>query len=81
MAHLNSVLVVTLLVLVCYSSFLDARKTLKMETQEVPSLQGALPSSETYNYPIRGTGRLIAGLSIDERVLVESHPSPGAGHH
>ena len=79
MASLNSVLVITLLVLVCYSSFLDARKILKMETQEVPSLQGTLPSSGTYH--VSGTGRLIAGLANDERVLVESNPSPGAGHY
>ena len=80
MARLNSVLVITLLVLVCYSSFLNARKILKMETLEVPSLQGTLPSCETYGYPMRGSGRLNARFASNERVLAQSTPSPGAGH-
>ncbi|KAJ1377472.1 putative transmembrane protein [Sesbania bispinosa] len=82
MARLNSVLLITsLVVLVCCSLpySLDARKILKMETQMVHSLKG-----EVVNYPIPihggGSLRLVAHLTNNERVLASSNPSPGAGH-
>lgn len=93
MARLNSgLLITTLLVLAVYSSLIssvDSRKILKMETQEVPSLQGiSLPASSEVvnNHPMYGSGigsgngRLVAHLGNNERVLVSSNPSPGAGH-
>ncbi|CAL0326504.1 unnamed protein product [Lupinus luteus] len=67
MARLNSALFITLLILACYSSFLDARIILKMEPQMAPSLKGTLPSLET--------------TTNNERILQNSTPSPGAGHH
>ncbi|CAJ2659617.1 unnamed protein product [Trifolium pratense] len=85
MARLNSfLLMITLLLLVMYSlpSSIDARKILKMETQEVPSLKGTLPSIKIVNNPniYYENGRLVAHLANNERVLVSSNPSPGAGH-
>lgn len=86
MARLNSVLLITLLVLVIYSlpSSIDARKILmKLETQDVSSLKGTLPLIEitNNNMPnIHGSGRLVAHLARNGRVLVSSNPSPGAGH-
>lgn len=89
MARLNSGLfITTLLVLAMYSSLIssvDSRKILKMEIQEVPSLQGiSLPASSEVvnNHPMYGSGigRLVAHLGNNERVLVSSNPSPGAGH-
>ncbi|KAH1144541.1 hypothetical protein AAZX31_12G219000 [Glycine max] len=78
MARLNSVLLTTLLVLVCYSSVLDARKILKIETQELLSLKGTPPSIEANGYHHKnGSGRLVAHLSNEE---VVSNPSPGEGH-
>ncbi|KAG4971728.1 hypothetical protein JHK82_037396 [Glycine max] len=77
MARLNSVLLITLLVLVSYSSVLDARKILKIETQEMLSLKGTPPSIEATSYHKRGSGRLVAHLSNEE---VVSNPSPGEGH-
>lgn len=67
MARLNYILLITLLVLTMHSlsSQIDAQKILKMETHEVP---------------MRASGRLIARLANNERVLVSSHPSPGGGH-
>lgn len=70
MARLNYILLITLLVLTMHSlsSQIDAQKILKMETQEVSvHASGA-------------SGRLIARLANNERVLVSSHPSPGGGH-
>ncbi|KAK7401766.1 hypothetical protein VNO78_13515 [Psophocarpus tetragonolobus] len=80
MARLNLALFITLVVLVCYSSALDARKILKIETQEVLlSLKGTPPSIEALatNYLKHGSGRLVDHLS-DEQVV--STPSPGEGH-
>lgn len=81
MARLNSILLITLLVLVLYSlpSSIGARKILKIETKEVPSLKGTLPLSEVINYPIHGSG-MLARLANNERVLVSANPSPGVGH-
>lgn len=81
MTRLNSILLVTLLVLVLYSlpSSIGARKILKMETKEVPSLKGTLPL-KVINYPTHGSGRHVARLANNERVLVSANPSPGAGH-
>ncbi|XLS62958.1 hypothetical protein HN51_017186 [Arachis hypogaea] len=77
MARINSVLFITLIiVIVCCSSFLDARKiSAKMGTKDVSLLQGTLPSSsESYSSFISN------GHGNGDRVLVESIPSPGAGH-
>ncbi|RDX61778.1 hypothetical protein CR513_59961, partial [Mucuna pruriens] len=76
MARLNPVLLITLLVLVSYSSVLDARKILKIETQQMLSLKGTPPSSEANSYVMRGNGRLVAHLA-NEKVV--SNPSPGHG--
>jgi len=86
MARLNSLLLITLLVLVIYSlpSSIDARKILmKLETQDVSSLKGTLPLIEVTNNNIpniHGSGRLVPHLAKNGRVLVSSNPSPGAGH-
>ncbi|OIW11590.1 hypothetical protein TanjilG_15284 [Lupinus angustifolius] len=82
MAHLNSALFITVLILACYFSFLDARNILKMEPQMVPSLKGTLPSLETTtSYPMSSTGMFFARFTNNERILQNSTPSPGAGHH
>jgi hypothetical protein len=85
MARLNSFLLITLLLLVMYISLpssIDARKILKIETQVAPSLKGTLPSIEIVNNPniYHGNGKFVAHLANNERVLVSSNPSPGAGH-
>jgi hypothetical protein len=84
MARLNSFLLITMLLLVMYSlpSSIDARKILKIETQVAPSLKGTLPSIEIVNNPniYHGNGKFVAHLANNERVLVSSNPSPGAGH-
>lgn len=77
MARLNSLLLITLLVLVCYSPVLDARKILKIETQQMLSLKGTLPSIEATSYVKRGSARHVAHLANEE---VVSNPSPGQGH-
>ncbi|KAK7324519.1 hypothetical protein VNO77_28139 [Canavalia gladiata] len=77
MARLSYVLFITLVVFVCYSSVLDARKILKNETQ-VLSLQGtppSRPSSEGTNCVT--CGRLVDDLANEEVVSI---PSPGDGH-
>ncbi|KAG4981514.1 hypothetical protein JHK82_034754 [Glycine max] len=57
---------------------LDARKILKIETQELLSLKGTPPSIEANGYHHKnGSGRLVAHLSNEE---VVSNPSPGEGH-
>ncbi|KAL2331339.1 hypothetical protein Fmac_018920 [Flemingia macrophylla] len=78
MARLKHALLITLLVLVCYSSVLDARKILKFETQEVLFLKGTPPTSKiSTSYITRGSERVVVRFSNEE---VVSHPSPGEGH-
>ncbi|KAL5081511.1 hypothetical protein RYX36_009932, partial [Vicia faba] len=58
-----------------------ARKILKMETQELPSIKDTLPLDDVFNnLNIYRNGRLVAHLANNGRVLVSSVPSPGAGH-
>ncbi|KAI5411609.1 hypothetical protein KIW84_056614 [Lathyrus oleraceus] len=80
MARLNSALLITLLFLIMHSSpsSIDARKTLKMDTQEFPSSKGTLPLTDAINnLNIYRNGRLVARLANNGRVLVSSVPSPG----
>ncbi|QHN96400.1 uncharacterized protein DS421_18g618100 [Arachis hypogaea] len=80
MARFNAILliiIITMLVLVNHNSSLlvDARKVIKIEAQEkVPFVKGT--SSVSY-YGRRHVARFAGG---SERVLVQSTPSPGAGH-
>lgn len=80
MARLNSILLITLLFFVMYSS-IDARKILKMETQKMTFLKGTLTLGKVINnFNIHGRGKLVSHLANNERILVSSNPSPGAGH-
>ncbi|KAL5081510.1 hypothetical protein RYX36_009931 [Vicia faba] len=82
MARINSALLITLLFFIMYSlpSSIDARKILKMETQELPSIKGTLRLVDVNNHNIYRNGRLVSHLANNGRVLVSSVPSPGAGH-
>ncbi|ESW21563.1 hypothetical protein PHAVU_005G081300 [Phaseolus vulgaris] len=78
MARLNPVILITLLLLVCHSSLLDARKILKIQTPQVLSLKGTPPSIEATSY-VKNNGRGKVVDHFDNQEVV-SNPSPGEGH-
>ncbi|CAJ1957585.1 unnamed protein product [Sphenostylis stenocarpa] len=76
MARINPLILITLLLLVCHSSLLDARKILKIDAPLVLSLKGTPPTIEATSYVKSGRGKVYHFANEE----VVSNPSPGEGH-